>query len=1283
MSWQEDYIKLNKAGYSEEDIEAEKTRQVDVLRKGGYPEEDINNYFGVKEPDMSVAKSMVQENLQSYKPEEAHTYEDAIAAGFQLSNIKQLKQSVEGKSIMPEKVVSEDAPLSMHVAQQGAQIVSDIPSMAGGALVGGEIGGVIGGGLGTLAMPFVGPMGPLGGYALGKSLGAAAGAWAAPTMIRSLLMNYYEKGEIKDPADFMRRLGSVFMDTTKSGTVGVATEMIGGKAGEIAIAKGAKTLTAATAKLAAEVTTMTTVAAGLEGEMPKAKDFTSAAILIGAFHGTSKTMDFSFSTVKKLRRIYEETGTPPEAVVRDAGADPHLKQELLSTSEEIPTAYKSQIDPEHAKIKERMDMHQKPVEKVEPEPQYSPELKDALAHIDSRMGEAKPQKESFADKVKEFISNPVAKAVDRFEPVKGVSEQAYKEFRMLNSSAGKTWNFIFDGARDFATGDKTGKSLYDITREVGSAENNKNFKRYLIAKRQVEDLSPRNIDQKIDYDKAKLIVDHFEPQFKEHAKDYYEWNNKVLQYGIDSGLFNADDVAAIQALNKHHVSFRKVIDLEPGKGKGSAKLKNIGNSDLLIKDPYLSAAETSANVIRLAERNRALVSFKEAAVKQGAIEKVATPKIENKATVEEMNQFFRDLGIDHEIGEGQTLSLWRAGRIEDQPGQFSVMVDGKREVYKFTPEFEGSLLETSVTELTTNPLIQNPAFEAMRGITKFKKLSITLAPVFKVNNLFKDYLTHTVKSGDPATPSEVLSAAMSIVKKDAEYIDYLNSGAANAGFINPDIIAQKLNTSVAMVKENGEYRIDKSIGKRVWNTIETAKEYNQALSEISDNTMRLIEFNRKKKTGPKIDAAMAARDVTLDFDKRGQSAALANWTAISAFSRVAINGIENTISTLKNNPNAKYNAMKYITIPTVLLWAANKTDKRMRDIPDWEKLVFWHVPTYKWVPVNEDNILKYNSIKDTDAGSYLIREGENGPEMNEGMILRIPKPELYGTIFGTLPEQALDQIYERFIENGQPEEATKMVDNVLGLVKPNLLPDFATPIIEQYSNKSMFTGNKIIPFGLEQASPEHQYTEYTTDAARAIGAFLGHVPFIGKSSLNDKTISSPMIVENYVRSWGGSNGIYALQAISALIPDSVYQSSAFKSTISKPALTVADIPEVKRLISKYPQLNSKPIADFEKQFDEYSQEIADYNQAKKEMNLEEAVGIKAKALSDYGAIAATHKAMQAAHMSIRYIKLADISPEEKTQMIEAAYFQMNEIAKKGLEQARQSADSIKELNKGE
>jgi hypothetical protein len=87
---------------------------------------------------------------------------------------------------------------------------------------------------------------------------------------------------------------------------------------------------------------------------------------------------------------------------------------------------------------------------------------------------------------------------------------------------------------------------------------------------------------------------------------------------------------------------------------------------------------------------------------------------------------------------------------------------------------------------------------------------------------------------------------------------------------------------------------------------------------------------------------------------RGASARLSALNSISAFLNPTIQGVDKTIKAFKENP-VQYSAKAgmYITTPTLLLYWANYGDKRIDDLPQWRKDLFWHIKvndTYYPIP---------------------------------------------------------------------------------------------------------------------------------------------------------------------------------------------------------------------------------------------------------------------------------------------------------------------------------------------
>jgi hypothetical protein len=172
-------------------------------------------------------------------------------------------------------------------------IVPELPIYATGAAVGAASGG--------LAAPVTG----------------AAGAFALPAGVRKVLEDKYSKGKVTSIKDFADRLGGAVKETGKGYVTGAAV----GAVGKVAplIPKVGKY-----AKFPAEIATMTTVPAVLEGKLPTTQDFHDAFLLLGA-------LKVGTATPGKLRKIYTKYKKKPAEVVeeyKEGTLDPEIKKDL-------------------------------------------------------------------------------------------------------------------------------------------------------------------------------------------------------------------------------------------------------------------------------------------------------------------------------------------------------------------------------------------------------------------------------------------------------------------------------------------------------------------------------------------------------------------------------------------------------------------------------------------------------------------------------------------------------------------------------------------------------------------------------------------------------------------------------------------------------------------------------------------------------------------------------------------------------------------------------------------
>ncbi|MFA5149277.1 MAG: LPD38 domain-containing protein, partial [Candidatus Omnitrophota bacterium] len=201
-------------------------------------------------------------------------------------------------------------------------------------------------------------------------------------------------------------------------------------------------------------------------------------------------------------------------------------------------------------------------------------------------------------------------------------------------------------------------------------------------------------------------------------------------------------------------------------------------------------------------------------------------------------------------------------------------------------------------------------------------------------------------------------------------------------------------------------------------------------------------------------------------------------------------------------------ALIAVTLPSILLYFANRDDPRWKEIPQWQKDLFW-----------------------------IIFTDEN--------IYRIPKPFELGVIFGSLPERILE-----YIDTQDRTVLNEYADSLLGVLTPGLLPNVAQPFVENIANYSFFLDRPIVPNSVSALPAEYQYGEYTSEVAKGLGKIINY---------------SPAMIDNVFYSWSGGLGNYAVDTM-----DAIMAGTGITNPPPKPTDTLADTPVVKAFVVRNP-----------------------------------------------------------------------------------------------------------------
>lgn len=318
-----------------------------------------------------------------------------------------------------------------------------------------------------------------------------------------------------------------------------------------------------------------------------------------------------------------------------------------------------------------------------------------------------------------------------------------------------------------------------------------------------------------------------------------------------------------------------------------------------------------------------------------------------------------------------------------------------------------------------------------------------------------------------------------------------------------------------------------------------------------------------------IDAAWISRDTSVDMHRMG--AKMRGVNMVSVFANAKIQDTFRIVDLIKNDPvHAAIMITAGIVIPSILFWQMNHKDSRYKELEAWQKDGFWIVPTDKWENATPQQVANRPPDQLRMFGGQL--------QGNNGAIHRIPKPFNAGVLFGS----GMERLLEKFVsENPHAFDgwAKSIIENTAG----DLVPSAIAPLIEQGMNASRLSGRKVIPGNLEGQMPEYQYTPYTTEVAKKLGMLASAFPGMHKMEQSEigavkgaaRALSSPMLVENYVRGWTGTLGVYALHAA-----DVGLQKAGILPSPVKPTATLADMPFIRAFTVRYPTAGVESVERF-------------------------------------------------------------------------------------------------------
>lgn len=757
-------------------------------------------------------------------------------------------------------------------------------------------------------------------------------------------------------------------------------------------------------------------------------------------------------------------------------------------------------------------------------------------------------------------------------------------FRMTYASSNFAQFFLTNGVIEPVSRRKVSdaswsKALKQIGEDGGTTEG---FYAYMMYSRAL-DLMHRGIDVGIDLGHATqyLKMKGIDAKYARGVETLRESKNGLINYGKKSHLFTEQAAVAMKLLGEHHIVLKRIIDPSympptPDTKLGVRQKPNRikGGSDKDFVDVPTAEFDNFHTIIAMSDRNVAINNLalavedwisrqpkqiRDARNDVWVVERLPDDIMKLKKTDGELQDAFgRPLSKETEAAWAPFIALRNAYRgMHVGRDDLIFFREGKPMVMRIKDPDIAKLVKVQMD----GPDSKAFPMRMMQEFARLERAGITLEPTFAFRSWTIGQLAAAVQAeGGSRMPFKgFLSAAMDVYNLGPKWEMYVRNGGLGASMQDID-------------KMYGEYGIDKlpRKGNGLWNVftdLQAAKEALRQLNPIENlrkfsnfmDTAARVAFmdNDMKKYGTtEFQAAMKARRAHFDYAEPMAQAWLQNLTKYAPFVSTNLKDMGQFYSGIADRPGqiAMYGAAIY-TAPTLLNYAINAF------LDSGKK---------------EDDPTRYHNLPQYMRDSYWVLPAVNGT--------RIKIPRGIGAMqvyFGTSVERALDAMF-RNDPKGLKDWAMKVIEVQLG----GFMPTLAQPFLDHARNKTEL-GQPLITQDLEGASGHMQYGPNTTETAKALSRLIGE-PTMGKLGVD----VSPIVIENYIRQWGGTMPLKALQYLeSKLVEDTRPWSPA-------------DNPLVGWFFVRNP-VGGQKVNDFYEGLKKFEQARKDLQLAKRRRNLDE------------------------------------------------------------------------------
>lgn len=732
-------------------------------------------------------------------------------------------------------------------------------------------------------------------------------------------------------------------------------------------------------------------------------------------------------------------------------------------------------------------------------PSQLAKLTEAEQHLQQHVTNA--AKEPFLQKVLSAPGNIIAELksslVDSFSPINdairksGVKLAATEDPRLLRNvvlgSGGKAQAMLQDG-------------LEPILQKIGP-KNIDRFNQYLAARHAI-DLHGKNLETGINPELAKDFVQQYGGQFEEHAQQITAYSQHLLKYVQKAGLISEDTYKLLLNKYPNYVPMNRVFDtIQETTGVGSRAVGSLSRQSIVKK--------IKGSTREIVPPLESLIGRTYQAVKEAEINRVAQ-SIANLRKLDEFKDLIKPLGVKKvseetfsEGGKTFTRIVTKREGIPEGMGAISVLENGKKVTYAVPKELEDAAKNLGVQSMNIlSRILSVPVRIARLGIT-----GVNLP--FILSNVVRDQQTALLTS-DKAFRTSILNpynfsaSLFDVLRRGEEYKNFLRSGAGQSAFYQ---LARPERATA--IKDLASSPASRTL-KRITNPTQWLSLMEDLVS-LGEQTTRVQQFRGTRRAlgaSGKLDvfsppdaatlqAVKAGRENTVDFAKKGSWGNVLN--SVFIYLNAGIQGSRLLAKSFRDRPAAttfKVATSLYTPVAITTMWNLATPERRQAymDIPEYERQ-------------NNLIILPPNPQKD-EKGNYVH-------------AYKIPLPQGFSAL--AVPVRAAIEHMSGVDQNSIPQALADMAGGAMpinisskGEVLARVTPTAILPLIENYTNTKLFSGQKLVPGSLENVPVEEQTKKGTS----------GFIAKIGKAAH-----LSPIKLQNFIEDYSGGVGLQVLNVI--------------------------------------------------------------------------------------------------------------------------------------------------------